>query len=258
MTYLFRPGFWATALFLVPAGYAWAEKDEADDEEGTLDTASVFVELNAGDDVLGIHALIDGDDWKALKIKDPNDRPLLKIRAKGPFRKQGLTEVFFETGERDFDVLTPEAFFQRFPEGTYEVEALTLEGEKLENEVEVTHIIPNPAQPSVNGIPLVEDCDEGEVPVFSADEPIVITWPPVTTSHPEYGRTNEPIEVVNYEVGIEIEETSYSSSASLPPDAGSYLVPPEMLAFGGEIKYEVLVREAGRNQTATESCFEVE
>ncbi len=253
-----RLGPWAPALFLMLAAPAWAEEDDADEEEGTLDTASIFFELNAGDDVLGIHALIDGDDWKALKIKDPEGHSLLKVRAKGPFRRQGLTELFFETGERTFDVLPPEAFFQRFPEGTYKVEALTLEGDKLESEVEMTHLVPTPPQPSVNGVPQVDDCEDGVMPVFDAGEPIVITWPPVTASHPEYGRSNEPIEVINYEVGLEIEETSFSVSAVLPGDAASYRVPPEILALGEEIKFEVLVREAGGNQTATESCFAVE
>ena len=71
----------------------------------------------------------------------------------------------------------------------------------------------------------------------------------------ELGRINEPIEVVNYEVVAEIDETPFVVSAILPPDAGSFVIPAEIIALGDEIKFEVLVREASFNQTGVESCF---
>ena len=66
------------------------------------------------------------------------------------------------------------------------------------------------------------------------------------------------IEVVNYEVVAEIDETPFFVSVILPPDAGSFVVPSEIIALGDEIKFEVLVREASYNQTGVESCFIVE
>ena len=40
--------------------------------------------------------------------------------------------------------LIREIFFERFPEGIYEIEGKALDGEELESETEVTHIMPAP------------------------------------------------------------------------------------------------------------------
>ena len=74
---------------------------------------------------------------------------MLKFR--GACGRQGLTEIFFESAEPTFDELSPEEFFRRFPEGDYEIEGITLEGEELESEVELTHVMPAPPEPTVNG-----------------------------------------------------------------------------------------------------------
>lgn len=244
-----------SATFLIFGATAYADDD---DEEIPFDEAFVFFELNHTDGDLGIHAKIDGDAWKRLKIeRDADERTLLNIRVKSSLRRQGLTELFFESAEPPFDELPPEVFFRRFPEGEYDVEGVTLDGEELESETVITHLMPAPAEPSVNGIPAAPDCDS-ELPVVSGEDPVVITWPPVMLSHPDLGRTNEPIEVVNYEVVAEIDETPFVVSAILPPEADSFVVPSEIIALGDEIKFEVLVREASYNQTGVESCFEVE
>ena len=235
----------------------WADSHEEEDEI-PFDEAHIFFELNHTDGDLGIHAKIDGEEWKQLSIEDLNERFMLKISVRGILRQQGLTELFFESAEPSFDELAPAEFFDRFPAGTYEVEGLTLEGDELESEIELTHVLPAPPQPTVNDIPFVDDCDEGELPVFAVDEDVVIAWPAVTLSHPELGITGVPIDVVNYEVVVEIDETPWKASAILPPDVTEFQVPAEILALGEEIKYEVLVREASYNQTAMESCFEVE
>ena len=255
--------FLVSALATLLALGAFAQDVRAGDgEEIPFDEAEVFFELNNTDGDLGIHALIDGEPWKTLEIEDPTDRKMLDVDVKGRLRRQGLTEIFFESAEPPFEsddpdevTLTPEEFFDRFPEGTYEVEGQTLEGDELESETEVTHLMPAPPEPSVNGALAPEDCDEPFDPVSA---PVTITWPAVTTSHPDLGRTNEPIEVVNYEVVIEIEDTPFQTSTILPPDQTSFAVPSEILDLSDEFKFEILVREASFNQTATESCFEVE
>ncbi|MGI9325480.1 MAG: hypothetical protein ACR2PZ_09700 [Pseudomonadales bacterium] len=232
--------------------------DWDDDEEIPFDEAFVFFELNNTDGDLGIHAKIDGGPWKRLHIeRDADDRKLLDIRVRSSLRRQGLTELFFESAEPTFDELPPEKFFRRFPEGEYEVEGISTEGEELESETELTHLMPAPPRPYVNGMRAAPDCDS-ELPVVSGDAPIVIRWRPVTMSHPTLGRTGERIEVVNYEAVVEIDETPYKVSAILPPTATSFVVPAEIVALGDEIKFEILVREASYNQTAVESCFEVE
>jgi hypothetical protein len=251
--------FVALALGLAPLGAtAW----DNGEEEIPFDEAELFFELNNTDGDLGIHSLIDGDAWKRLQIEDTHERTILNVTVKGRLRRQGLTELFFESAEPPFEsddpdepALAPEKFFKRFPEGTYEIEGLTLEGEELESEVTITHLMPAPAEVEVNGVPAAEDCD---TPLENVSAPVTISWDPVTLSHPDLGRTDEPIVVVNYEVVVEIDETPWKASAILPPDSTSYVLPQEILDLGDEIKFEVLVREESFNQTAVESCFEIE
>lgn len=249
------------ALLLAAAAPAiWA------DEETEFEEAEIFFELNHTDGDLGIHALIDGDAWKMLVIKGPNERQLLNVRVKSRLRRQGLTELFFESAEPTFDELPPERFFNRFPEGDYEIEGITLDGEELESEAELTHLMPAPPVPTVNGEPMAEVCDEDD-PDYDATEvtgPVTIEWAEVTTSHPDLGspRSSTDIVIHNYEVVVEVEvevgggeELEVVFSVILPPGETSMTIPEEFLALGEEFKYEVLVREESFNQTAVESCF---
>jgi hypothetical protein len=240
-----------SAVLITAAPLSLADDD---DDEIPFAVANIFFELNHTDGDLGIHALIDGEPWKELGIEGPYEREMLSIRVKSRLRRQGLTEIFFESAEPSFDELRPRRFFRRFPEGEYEVEGETLEGDELESVAMVTHLMPAPPEPTVNGIPAAEDCDAA-LPVVS--DPVIIEWAPVTQSHPEIGRTGEPIEVVNYEIVVEIDETPFRSSTILPPDVMSFRVPSEILTLSDEVKFEVLVREASGNQTAVESCFEL-
>ncbi len=80
-------------------------------------------------------------------------------------------------------------------------------------------------------------------------------------SHDEIGKSGVFIEVENYEVVVEIDDTPWKTSTILPSTATSFEVPQEILDLvesGDEVKFEVLVREASYNQTAIESCFVIE
>ncbi|MGI9493213.1 MAG: hypothetical protein ACR2QF_12505, partial [Geminicoccaceae bacterium] len=244
----FRASLVATIALALAATPSMAD----DDDETPFDEAELFFELNNTDGDLGIHGFIDGDAWKKLEIESPEDAQLLMIRATRSVADQGLTELFFESAEPTFDELAPEDFFARFPEGEYEISARTIDGRELESDVILTHLLPAPPNAFVNGEPAAEDCD-AELPSVTA--PVTISWDAVTESHPELGRTFEPITVVNYEVVVEIDETPFRSSTILPPTTTSFQVPSEILALGDEIKFEILVREESFNQTATESCF---
>lgn len=250
----------------VPMAVLAAEHD--DEEEMSFEVAEVFFELNNTDGDLGIHALIDGDPWKRLAIEDSQDRKMLNVYVRGQLRRQGLTEIFFESAEPTFDELAPVAFFRRFPEGTYDVEGVTLGGEERESEVEITHRMPAPPSPTVNGMPMAEQCDDEE-PGYDAPTvagPIVIAWPEVVSTHPELGfpQGSSDITIHNYEVVVEAElegpggeEFVTVFSAVVPPDVMSMTIPAEFIAQTDTFKYEVLVREESWNQTAVESCFEV-
>jgi hypothetical protein len=221
-----------------------------------LDEANVFFELNDTDGDLGIHALIDGEPWRTLEIETPNGATNLLIQVRGRLRAQGLTELFFESAEPPFDELPPARFFRRFPEGEYEISGVTLEGDELEGTAEVTHLLPAPVENlAVNGTLLPESCDE-ELPLLS--EPYTVTWDEVDESHPEIGRTGEEIEVVRYEMIVEREEPELSFAAVVPPDVTEVTLPGGLTSPGEVIKVEVLVREESGNQTAVETCFEVD
>ena len=260
----------AAAIFMVAAPAAWAGKDDDSDsdEEIPFDEAEVFFELNDTDGDLGIHSLIDGGPWKKLEMEDPRGRRMLRVNASGRLRRQGLTELFFESAEPVFADLPPDEFFARFPEGDYEIEGVTLDGEELESETELTHLMPAPPDARVNMAPLALVCDD-ENEDYDAPEvmpPITIAWPAVEFSHPTLGTplSSEDIEIHNYEVVVEAdleisedEELTVVFSTILPPGITSLSVPAEFIALTDVWKYEVLVREESFNQTAVESCFEI-
>jgi len=226
-----------------------------DDDEIPFSVANVFFELNNTDGDLGIHALIDGEPWKKLKIEDTRERKMLYIRLTGRLKKQGLTELFFESAEPTFDELAPKEFFSRFPEGEYEVEGVTLEGVEMESTSIVTHLMPAPPNVTVSGMHVPDDCDEDPGPAVA--EPY-ISWDPVLKSHPDLGRKGEPIVVVKYELVVEREEPDpLKFSIDLPPSVTSVQLPSGLAKSGEEFKVEVLVREESGNQTATESCFQI-
>lgn len=239
---------------------AWADDDD-DDGEIPYDEAEIFFELNNTDGDLGIHALIDGEEWNSLRIEDPYERMMLNIRVIGRLRRQGLTEIFFESAEPTFDELPPAHFFHRFPEGEYEIEGRTLDWAELESTAELTHVMPAPPAPLVNGLAFDQDCDDADVVTVSA--PIEIAWPAVTMSHPDSDgggasvQPPVPVEINNYELVVEIldEEIEAKFVMQLPPDVTTVSLPQEFTNLGTEFKFEVLAREESFNQTAVESCF---
>jgi hypothetical protein len=241
---------------------SWADDsdDDSRDTEIPFAVASVFFELNDTDGDLGIHALIDGEPWEQVNIEDPRGRDMLDITLRGRLRKQGLTELFFESAEPTFDELAPDDFFRRFPEGEYEISGETLDGEPQESTAWLSHVIPAaPGNVRVSGVPAPEDCDEGPIPAVLP--PVLLTWDPVTMSHPALGRFSDQIEIVRYEVVVErLGPVPLVLSLTLPPNATSFAVPPDLIALdtGEGFKFEILAREASGNQTALESCFEVE
>ena len=179
-----------TALAVVSV--AMLQTAYADEDEIPFGEAEVFFELNDTDGDLGIHSSIDGEGWQRLRIEDPRERTMLDIRPRGRLRRQGLTQLFFESTEPPFDELAPDVFFRLFPEGVYEVSGKTLQGEEMESEATVTHAMPAPpGNLTVNGAPLPEDCDDGPVPVVLAGQEILVEWDPVETTHEELGQSAE-------------------------------------------------------------------
>ncbi|MEW8090523.1 MAG: hypothetical protein AB2784_12945 [Candidatus Thiodiazotropha endolucinida] len=253
MKHVNLPIYFITACFILASSTGIAGEDIPFDE------AELFFELNDTDGDLGIHGKVDGDEWKRLEIEDPNERRMMTVRANGRLKRQGITELFFESAEPTFDELEPADFFKRFPEGIYEIEGITLDGEERENEVFLSHVIPAaPDNVTINGLPAAEDCDADLLPVVTA--PITLTWEPVLGSHSELGKGGDVV-VRYYEVVVEIDDTDYKSTSIIPGDLTQWTVAdPDFFALSeeGEYKFEILVRAESGNKSAVESCFIVE
>ena len=156
------------------------------------------------------------------------------------------------SAEPTFDELTPAEFFNRFPEGTYEIEGETLDGEELESEVEISHVMAAPVgNITVNGQDAAENCDSDELPVVSL--PVTISWDPVVESHPDIGTPGVPVEISRYQFFVERDEVKLS--VDLSPEETGFPVPDAFLSDGGVWKYEIIARTEGGNNTAVETCF---
>ncbi|MBT8078159.1 MAG: hypothetical protein KJO31_06255 [Gammaproteobacteria bacterium] len=240
----------AVASCFLLAGNALAQDDDDDDDELPFAEAQVLIQLNDTDGDLGFHARIDGDPWKRLTIESPDERTLLNVRLRGALRRQGLTEFAFESAEPTFDELDPDVFFDRFPEGTYEIEGVGFDGLEYESESELSHLIPAaPDNLMVSGVPATDDCD-GAIPV--ASDPVVISWDEVDEAHATLGSGGD-VEIDSYELAIEGDTIDYT--VNVEADVTSIELASGALPSGEEIKFQVLVREEEGNETSSESCF---
>jgi hypothetical protein len=243
------------------AGHANGNGNGSDTDSGEEETpfseARLYFELNHTDGDLGIHALIDGDEWKRLEIEDPDDVRMLDVLVRGRLRRQGLTEIFFESAEPSFDELAPQKFFKRFPEGVYDIGGVTLDGKELDSEVTLSHVIAAPpSNVRVAGIQAAENCDAEPLP--SVSEPVTISWDPVTHSHPDIGKAGA-VEVEHYQLVVEREEpTLLIFTVELPPERTKFEIPSDFIALGDAFKFEIVVKATNGNQTAVESCFEID
>ncbi|MCI0630904.1 MAG: hypothetical protein L0Y44_09665 [Phycisphaerales bacterium] len=105
--------------------------------------ARMIIEFNDTDQDVGIQMFIDGEEWKLLRAFAPNGRKILEINGTNSLKLQGLTELFFESSEPSLDEVSLEEFLARFPEGVYELEGITVDGEPIEAEATFTHAIPD-------------------------------------------------------------------------------------------------------------------
>jgi hypothetical protein len=251
---------WSLTMTAFLSGITAPLGSAAQGQEIPFDEADVFAELNDTDGDLGFHALIDGEAWDRLVLRAPNGRTILRVRPSRSLGQQGLTEIFFESDEPGFDELAPEEFFERFPEGDYEVSGRTLEGDELESTARFSHRLPAPPGGiEVSGIAIDPELVDCEGPLTLVPTPVTISWDPVTRSHPELGRTDQRIRVASYQLVVEREEPELLVySVDLPPSVTELEVPAGFIELGEEFKLEIVVRARNGNQTAVESCFAVE
>ncbi|NNF16762.1 MAG: hypothetical protein HKN70_08435 [Gammaproteobacteria bacterium] len=246
-------GLWSSASLSVAAiAITGVVHTAAANEEVEWDEAELFFELNNTDGDLGIHANIDGGPWKKLDIEDPRGKRILKIKASGRLGRQGMTQLEWESAEPTFDELSPTQFFRRFPEGVYEIEGETLEGEELESEVEISHVMAAPVgNVTVNSQFAAASCDADVLPVVSL--PVAIDWDPVTESHPDIGTPGVPVAISRYQLFVERDDVKFS--VDLDSETTEFPIPDAFLSDSGVWKYEIIARTEDGNNTAIESCF---
>ena len=109
---------------------------------GEFDEAEVFFEENTTDGDLGMHLFLDGDAWSRVLLFTSKGRLIVNASVRGSLGKIGLTELFSESAEPGFDELPRQDFLNTFPEGEYTWVGITLEGDFLIGETELTKKIP--------------------------------------------------------------------------------------------------------------------
>lgn len=207
--------------------------------------ARVIIEFNASAEDVGIQVFLDGDPWKKLQVFDPNDRQILAVAGTNSLRKQGLTELFFESSEPSLANLPLKDFLARFPAGRYEFEGETIEGTEVESVAVLSHVIP--AGPEIVS-PVSPDDDP---PIVDPND-AVIEWEPVTEAIGGSGR----LQITGYQVIVEQEKPLRVFSIDLPASATRVTVPADFFVKRNALhKFEVLAIEKGGNQTITEGEF---
>ena len=64
-------------------------------EAAKFEESRLYIEYNSTDNDLGFHVSLDGEDWKTLKIFNPNGTVIFDLQGAGPYKQLGMTELFF-------------------------------------------------------------------------------------------------------------------------------------------------------------------
>lgn len=216
----------------------------SDDDELTLASLKFFIEFNETDEDIGVQTSLGGEPYKRLRAFDPDEKRILDLRPRRNLKLQGLSDFFFESAEPSLDEFSMEEFLNRFPEGVYEFETVTIDGVEQDGDAWFTHTIP--------AGPVIISPTEGEVVDPTAT---VIMWEPVTHTtsfHPP----QVPVAIVGYQVIVTREEPLRVYSVDVSSETSSIGVPAEFLEPGTEYEVEVLAVEESDNQTISLLFFE--
>lgn len=198
-----------------------------------LEVARIFIEYNSSANDLGFQVSLDAEDWKTLKIVNPNGATIFDVAGRAGFQQLGLTELFFEGAEPRLDEFPLEQLLALFPEGKYKFVGVTVGGKSLVSTATLTHDVPD--------APAVSTTVNGNT--------IVIHWETVTGPAPIL--PDKQIQIVGYQVIVDPFQVTLPASSTqltLPPEFAASLAP-------GAHPFEVLAIDVGGNQTITEGSF---
>ena len=234
------------ALLVAPSlgVVTWADDDD-DDRRGRrqtlpFDEIDFFFELNETDEDLGIQLCLGAAPWKQLKIFDPDGKKILDVRTKGNLKDFGLSSLFFESNEPSLDDMSMEEILDLFPEGEYEFEGRTIDGDKLEGCAILTHDLPDG--------PVITAPEEDDV---VDPEDVVVEWETVT---PPAGT-----EITSYQIIVTNDgDPRFKYDVRVPAEATSLTVPAEFFEADTEYELEILAVESSGNQTISLLFFTTE
>jgi hypothetical protein len=221
--------------------------------------ANIFFELNSTAGDLGVHVSLDGENWKALTIKDPRGRPIVDLEPEGSAARIGLSELFFEGSEPPLVDVSFAQFLRLFPPGDYVFSGKSTGNQLIRNTDPLTAELACPVK-------VVSPPTDRKV----APDKVVIRWQAVPGAfNPDTGicRKNRDVGLASYEVIAEIANEAKGFvrhyTVELPAGATEVPVPREFIEEGlrlngTEFKLEVIAIEDSGNKTITEGTFQVE
>jgi len=200
----------------------------------SFEETRIYIEYNSTDNDLGFHVFLDAEEWKSVKIVNPAGVTIFDVAGKGAYQNLGLSELFFEGAEPSLNDFPLDDLLALFPEGKYRYIGVTVGGSRLTGRATLTHAVP--AGPNVSS---QVDGDD-----------VTIRWDPVTG--PPAGFPQKDIQIVGYQIIVD------PFQVTLPASSTQVTLPREFVQSldHGQHGFEVLVIEAGGNQTITQGSFE--
>jgi hypothetical protein len=210
--------------------------------EVPFDDARLKIEFNSTDGDAGLQFFVDAEAWRHVTVTNPQGRKVADFDAGPVIRNFGLSELFSESSEPNFEQLPFADFKKLFPAGVYTFRGQSIDGQPLKSTFTLTHAIPD-------GPKITAPAKGATLPANG----VTVRWQPVTTP--------AGIHVVAYEVIVIADHSGLGTAERtvdviLPPTATRLAVPPVFLRPGG-YKTEVLAVERSGNQTLADVAFTV-
>ena len=226
-------------------------------EEAPISTTKLIIEFQSTDGDLGVHGQFDDSGWSELCIFSPSGKQILGVRPQAELKNLTMASLFFESREPLLEEFSFADLMANFPEGEYQVRALSFDGTVLAGAATFSHDVPAP--PIITAPELAEDAETVEEAIVSAAD-LVIEWEDVTETVD--GRS---LTLTGYEVIITQEEFEDPNGFSrpifdvnVPADRNSLSIPAEFLEPDTVYELEVLALEESGNQTIAVGFFQTD
>jgi hypothetical protein len=194
-----------------------------------FEVASARFEQNATDkDVEAVFEAIGGDDGlQKLTVVAPDGRTIVDFTSPGR-SAIGIRQFRFESPEPSDAAVLKKAY----PEGEYTFTGSTMAGEKFQDKVKLSHLLP----PTTSF--LSPKAGARNVPVKN----LKITWAPVKG-------------VAGYTIEIDASKSSAHVEAKLPASATSFVVPDGILAPNDKCQLGIGTVSSSGNVSVIETTF---